>query len=193
MSSLENLVAKILADGEARAKAILADAEEQAAELRAQTLSQAQAEADRLIEQAHREADRSYERLVAERRLALRDAVLSAKSQMLDRVFAEALSRLNAMPREAFIDYLKEALSELDTDGEALLLPAKYGIDDLSELNAYLKSRGRRGNLVLSDDNRVIEGGFILQKEGIEQNNTARALIEFYRHRLEGELRNQLF
>lgn len=193
MSNLDNLVAKILADGESRAATLISDAAEQAAEQRARLLSEAQTTADKISEQAEKEAERSYERIVSECRLAQRDAVLSAKSEVLDRVFGEAMSRLNAMPREQYIEYLKAALTELDTDGEALLLPKKYAIDDITEINEHLMAQGKPGNLTLSEDSRVIDGGFILQKQGIEQNNTARALIDFHRYRLEGEIRNQLF
>ena len=194
MSNLENLVSKILSDGEKRAAEILDTAREQADVMLAERDAQAQAETDKMLRKAEAEVARSYDRLVAERKLQLRDEVLSAKGEILDRVFTEALSRLNSMSKDDFMAYLRDALSAADTDGEALLLPVKYGITDIDAINTYLKSQGKKGNLVLSTDtSRTIEGGFLLSKDGIEQNNTFEALVDFHRYRLEASIRNELF
>lgn len=194
MQSLDNLVAKILSDSEARAGEIINAARAQAEAAIAASGEQAAAEAEKIVYKADTEAERSYDRLVAELKLGLRDRVLTAKGEILDKVFAEALSRLNGMPRGDFLDYLKNALSRIDTDGESIILPEKYNIDSIDDINDFLKTKGKKGNLTLSGDkSRKISGGFILSKDGIEQNSTFEALIGFERYKLEAEIRKELF
>ena len=103
MSNLDNLTAKILDDGEKRSSEILSEARRQADAIIAERTAEARAEADKMLARAEAEAARSYDRLLAERKLQLRDKVLAAKGQILDKVFSEALSRLNSMSKDDFV------------------------------------------------------------------------------------------
>lgn len=187
MSTLENLTAKILADSEAKAAQILADAKAEAAKIEAAALEDAQHEKEKILAEAKREAAHEEQQLVVGGQLAVRDQNLDAKQQMLDKVFAQALSKLNDMSRDEYMKFLTGYLSGLDLDGEEITLPARYGVTDITPINEALKNAGRKGNLVLAADGRI-DGGFMLSKGGIEQNNTFEALVDYYRYELESDV-----
>jgi V/A-type H+-transporting ATPase subunit E len=104
---------------------------------------------------------------------------------MLDKIFAEALKRLNDMPKEDFVKFLNDYLAGLALDGESLYVPNKYGITakDIKAKNVVLATDGAR----------AIEGGFMLAQKGIEQNHTFEALIGYYRDELESEVLKILY
>lgn len=195
MSNLDNLVAKILADSQAKAKEITDAAKREADAKIAEEVRAATAEGEKIAADAHIEAERTAAQIVQGKTLAIRDGNLGAKREMLDKVFAEALNRLNDMPKEEYLAYLSEYLSKLELNGEEIILPAKYGIASIDEINHKNKLSaifGKHLNVKLRTD-RVIDGGFVLVKEGIEQNHTFEALIGYYRDDLEGEVLKILY
>lgn len=197
MSGLENLTAKILADSQTRAKEITDAAKREAEAKLAAEARAAAAESEKIIADAHIEAARNAERMVQGKTLAIRDENLRAKREMLDKVFAEALKRLNDMPKDEYLAYLGGYLSKLELKGEEIVLPKKYGISSIDEalhtgkLAALL---GKRPDVKLcSDESRVIDGGFVLVKNGIEQNHTFESLLQYYRDELESEVLKILY
>lgn len=191
--TLDNLTAKILKDSEAKAAQILADAKAEADRVTAAVLEEAEQERQKILADAKIEAAREEEQIVVGKTLAVRDRNLEAKQQMLDKVFSEALSRLNGMGKEKYLQFLQKFLSTQDLDGEEIILPEKYGIKNIDELNAALNKAGKKGNLRLCTEGPKIEGGFLLRKGGIEQNNTFEALVDFYRYELESEVIGTLY
>jgi V/A-type H+-transporting ATPase subunit E len=193
VATLENLTAKILGDSKLQADGIVAAANAEAARIVEDMTAGAEAEKQRIIADGTIAAQREEEHIVSGRTLAVRDENLAAKQVTLNKVFSEALNRLNGMSEGGFMSFLTGYLSTLDLDGEVLILPAKYGVKDIAPLNSALKAAGKKGNLVLSEEDRGVEGGFILVKGGIEQNNTFESLLGFYRYELEGDVIGALY
>jgi V/A-type H+-transporting ATPase subunit E len=193
LATIETLTAKIHADSQAKAQEIIAAAEREARQIVDDAVAEAEKECGRILTEAKAEAERRREQMVLSQTLAVRDENLAAKGQAVDAVFADALSRLRDMPKEEYLAFLSRTLLKLDIDGQEILLPKKYGIADLAELNAGLKKAGKAGDLTLYQGNRDIPSGFILMKKGIEQNNTFEAMVDFYRYELEGEVLKTLY
>lgn len=193
MSSIENLTNKILSDSEAKAKEILDAAKAEAQKAADAAAADAEERKARILAEAKAEAARKEDQIVVGKTLMVRDQALNAKQQMLDKVFQEAVRQLGEMSREDYMKFLVESLSALDLDGEELVLPAKYGVTSIDEINDALKKAGKKGNLTLSKRDDGIQGGFILAKGGIEQNNTFEALISHYRYELEDEVLKKLY
>lgn len=185
MSNLENLTSKIIAEAKAKALEITGAAKSEAESGIAREIAAAQAEADKLVADAKSEAELTAERMVQGKTLAIRDENLGAKRQMLDRVFAEALKKLNDMPEREYLDYLKEYLPKLDLNGQTALVPEKYAA-------AASKADGLPQGIRV-EAGAAVDGGFVLVKEGIEQNHTFSALLEYYRYELESEVLKILY
>ncbi|MDL2232957.1 V-type ATP synthase subunit E [Ruminococcaceae bacterium OttesenSCG-928-L11] len=192
MSGLDNLTAKILEDANKRASEITGAADDQAKSILDEATDEANRDKDRILTDAKTEAARAAEQVTLGKTLAVRDQNLDAKQQTLDKVFASALDSLNNMTEANFKKFLFAYLIALDPDGDELLLPEKFGVS-VDDANAALKAAGKKGNLVKSSDSRTIQGGFILSKNGIEQNNTFESLVAFYRYELESEVLKLLY
>lgn len=193
MSNLDNLVSKIIRDCEEQSQQILNEAEAKASEIIKAKESLAQKEVMQILQAAEAEAIKAAEQIRLGKKLKSRDENLDAKQSIIDKVFAQALLRLNELPEEGFREFLKNSLQSMELDGEELLLPAKYEITNIEELNAYLKENGKKGNLKLYEGARTINSGFILIKNGIEDNYTFEALIRYYRYELEQDIIENLF
>jgi V/A-type H+-transporting ATPase subunit E len=193
LATIETLTAKIHADSQAKALEIITAAEQEARRIIDDAVAEAEKECGRILTEAKGEAERRREQMVLSQTLAVRDENLAAKGQTIDAVFADALSRLRDMPKDQFLAFLSRTLPKLDIDGQEILLPKKYGISDLADINAELKKAGKAGDLTLCQGARDIPSGFILIKNGIEQNNTFEAMVDFYRYELEGEVLKTLY
>lgn len=193
MSGLENLTSKILEDAQSQAQDIAKAAEVQAREIMDKAAAEAKAEVQHILAEGEAEAKHRAEQLVLGKTLEIRDRNLEARQQMLERVFDEALYRLDNLPKEQFLKFLTDYLKQIDITDEEIILPKKYGITDLSEINAALKKAGKNGNLTLSKDSRDISGGFVLVSGGVEENNTFKALINYRRYTLESEVLGILY
>ena len=63
----------------------------------------------------------------------------------------------------------------------------------LSEINNELASKGKKGAITLSNERGSFQGGFILEKDGIQINNTFEALVNSLKEELEFEVAKKLF
>lgn len=190
MSNLGNLTSKILAESKEKAKEIVDAAKAEAEVKIARETAAVQTEADKLIADAKVEAQLTAERIVQGKTLAIRDENLGAKRQMLDKVFADALTKLNNMPEDEYMDFLKGYLSKLDLAGQTVLVPAKYGKLFKETILSKLISLFSGLHIEQSD---AVDGGFVLVKNGIEQNHTFSALLDYYRYELESEVLKILY
>jgi len=193
LSNLENLLKKITEDGNERARAITDDANAKTAAVIEGRLKEASAERDKIIAAAHEEADRSKELIVSGKRLEIRDRIIAAKREIIEKVFNDALNRLNDLPQEQFYDFLLNCLkaSELTGDTE-ILLPEKYNGTNLNSINTALKKAGKNINVRLGTGYPV-KSGFVLKTGGVEQNQTFEALLDYQRDVLEAEVMQNLF
>jgi V/A-type H+-transporting ATPase subunit E len=166
---------KVFADAREKAAEITETAKREAEAKIAEEVRLAEEDAAKLVADAELEAAHTAEQLVQGKTLSLRDANLAAKRETLDKIFAEALKRLNEMPKPEFEKFLAGYLAKLELNGEELALPTKYGITAVPF----------PGVSVAGSKGRDIEGGFILAKDGIERNHTFEALLRYYRDDLE--------
>lgn len=192
MSNLDNLTSKILTDSEARSAAIMKEAADRAAAIVQEYMTAAEEEKQRILEAGEKEAGQVSEQMLLAKKLEIRDSHLQVKQEVLDRVFAIATERLNNMSKEEYFRFLKEKLQQMDIDGEEIMIPKKYHVASIDELNTNLQEEGAKGKLKLSSGGNI-EGGFILIKDGIEHNNTFEALVNFCRYELESEMIETLF
>ena len=188
VSGLENLTEKILQDASSQAEQIAADAKAQARQIIDDAVAEAEREKSRILQEAAAEAAHTAEQIALGKALEIRDANLAARQQTLEKVFGLALERLNDLPKDAYWKFVADYLEKVDIDGETIFFPKKYGITSVEELNGHLKKAGKAGNLSLGEDSRDISGGFVLVRDGVEQNNTFEAVVNFRRYMLESEV-----
>ncbi len=63
----------------------------------------------------------------------------------------------------------------------------------VKSINDEVSAKGKKGNIKLSSTVGNFKGGFILEKDGIEINNTFEALVESMKEEMELEVAKALF
>ena len=193
MSNLENLIDKIIKDSQEQAEQILKNAQSQADSIKKNTEAELDEEKKRIITDAELAAEVAAEQIIINQKFEIRNNSLQAKQKTIDHVFDIALDKLNNLTKEEFLSFLEKSILELSTNDEVIILPSKYKFGNIDWLNDYLKKNNQKGNLKLYKGERDINGGFILLKDGIEQNSTFEALLQFYRYELENAVIDTLF
>lgn len=198
MSDVKNLTSKILKDAEERKESILKAANEERAKIIAKKEAIAKQEEEAMIEKAKNEAKTRHERIVSGAELKARNEKLAAKQSVIDSVFNQSIEELCKMSDDDMKKFIKDMILNSDITGDEKIILNQKGkslLDKslLNTINSELKANGKKGELTVSDEVRTFKGGFILEKDGIEINNTFEDLVNSSRDGLEFEVANVLF
>ena len=117
------------------------------------------------------------ERTKSSAELTARNEKLKAKQEVIADVFLESVDKLSSLDKDVQVKFIKDTILNLDIDGDDKLIlndACKEMVTDsvLGDINKSLKSKGKKGEISLSTENGSFKGGFILEKAGIEINNT---------------------
>ena len=129
--------------------------------------------------------------------LKVRNNELKAKQDMISKVFEKAVERLNSLSTLEYKEYILRALDSLDLEGTEILIINKKDEDVINnkfllDLNNKLISLGKKGKIsILTNGN--FDRGFILDRNGIQINNTFESLVKSLRSELELEVTKVLF
>ena len=195
MASINNLTSKIIEDAEDKKEVILSEAEKDSKKILNKKIEEAKIAEKIIIEKAEREAASRKERIISNAQLQGRNEKLKAKQEIISEVFEEAIKSLCGLREEDFINFLKKFILSNEITGEQKIILNNEGrkiISNavLSEINKELK---QKVNIILSDEIRNFKGGFILEKDGIEINNTFEALVDSLKDDLSQEVARKLF
>ena len=198
MSDVKNLTSKILKDAEERKESILNAANEERAKIIAKKEAAAKMEEASMLEKAKIEAKTRQERIVSSAELKARNEKLKAKQEVIDSVFEKSINELCSMSDEDLKNFIKNMIINSDITGDENIILNEKGksvVDNslLNTINSELKEKGKKGELTISDEVRNFRGGFILEKDGIEINNTFEDLVNSSRDDLEFEVAQVLF
>lgn len=197
MANLDNLISKIMSDANIKAEEIIEGAKKQEKEIVEGQVSRAEKEKEEIIKKAYIEANSKKERIISNAYLFVRNRKLEAKGEIINKVYDKALDKLNKLPQEVYLNFIKESILSLNIEGdEDIILSSndKYIKEQfIDEINEELKKKGRKGEIKVSSEKRDFIGGFILYKNGIEINNTFEALVFSLRDELEPQIIDMVF
>ncbi|ELC8441522.1 V-type ATP synthase subunit E [Clostridium perfringens] len=197
MSNLNNLTSKILNDAEEKKNYILADAEAQKDRIISKKINRAEADKEEIITKANIEAEVKKARIISNAKLSVRNDMLRAKQDVISKVFNKAIEKLQNISRDEYKSYIESTLRALELEGEEVIIINEIDKDIFSNefleaLNKELESKGKKGSITLNMEGKF-NGGFILDRNGIQINNTFEALINSLRGELEFEVNKVLF
>ena len=197
MSNLNNLTSKILNDAEEKKKYILADAEAQKDKIISKKTNRAEADKEEIITKANIEAEVKKARIISNAKLSVRNDMIRAKQDVISKVFNEAIEKLQNLSNGDYKYYVILTLDSLELEGtEVIIINEKdkdiFSNEFLEALNKELESKGKKGSITLNMEGKF-NGGFILDRNGIQINNTFEALINSLRGELEFEVNKVLF
>lgn len=192
----EQVINKILTEARQQAEAIVQEATEKRDEKMRQLedeLSAYREETDRLAAEA---AEDRRSRMLAAARMENARAMLKAKTELLDEVFARAEDRIAKMPDESYKALITKLMSQAVETGDEEVIVGKdekrITGDFIKQVNRQLGT-GFKGNLRLSDRRAEIKGGFILKRGRVQVNAAVEVLVERLREAMEMELASRLF
>ena len=195
MSNLSNLTSKILKDAEDKKAVILSDAENEKNKILSKKQEEASAVEKTMLEKAEREAASRKDRIISGAQLEARNEKLEAKQKVISEVFETSVKELSNCSAEDLKGFVKEVILNSDIEGEQNLIlneTGKKAIDEafVAEIN---KALGNKAVIKLDENTRDFKGGFILEKDGIEINNTFEALVSSLKDDLSLEVARVLF
>ena len=195
MASISNLTSKILRDAEERKESILASAEEEKNKILSKKVAKAKEIENEIIHKAEVEAKSRKERILSSASLKVRNNKLCAKQEVIKEVFDKSIDVLSSITGDDFLRFIKHTILSLGEIGEQNLILNKEGLEvvDLTFIYDLNQALGEKGNIKLSPNAGNFKGGFILESNGIEINNTYEALVSSLKDELELEVASVLF
>ncbi|MCF0147412.1 MAG: V-type ATP synthase subunit E [Clostridium sp.] len=195
MANINNLTSKILRDAEERKESILASAEEEKNKILSKKIAKAKELEKEILHKAEAEANSRKERIISSASLKVRNDKLSAKQEVIKEVFEKSIDVLSSITGDDFLRFIKNSILSLGEIGEQNLILNKEGMElvDLTFIYDLNQALGDKGNIKLSPNARNFKGGFILERNGIEINNTYEALVSSLKDELEFEVASVLF
>lgn len=193
MEGMERIRESILAEARTQAEAIIKEAEDKVKEMEIQAEKRAEELTKNRFERAEVEAQEAQKRMLSMAELELKKQSLEAKQSIIDQAFDKALVKLNNLPEEKYAAMIVTALGSVGIKGgEELIVPPqdreKFQKGLLKRINDKLGFE-----LKLSDEDRGIQGGFIVKVDGVEINNSFETLLRMEREKVESEIADILF
>lgn len=195
MASINNLTSKIINDAEDKKEVILSEAEKQGKKIIDKKIEEAKADEKIIIEKAEIEAVSRKERIISNANLKARNEKLKAKQEVISEIFRSSIEALCCLSGDDFKKFVKTSILNSNITGNQKIILNKEGKKiiseaELLEINKELKSKA---SVVLSEETGNFKGGFILEKDGIEINNTFEALVDSVKDDLSQEVARELF
>lgn len=196
MRGIEKIAAQIIGEAEEKKAAIYEEIQHKIDELNAKTDEEIKAELERINEDTLREEGTLEELAGLAAQQKRRQAALSAKQEVIGEIINEAYERLLNLEYEKYFAVIKKMLEDnvLSEKGEIIFsardrqrMPKDF--EDVIKNVALEKG----GELVMSDEIRSIDGGFVLVYGGIEENCTFKAMLEASREELHDMVNGKLF
>lgn len=198
MSNIKNLTEKILEEAKHKEKEIVTYAESEKEKILSSKIKEADDEKKLILLKAEEEAKTKKERIISSTTLKVRNEKLEIKQKLISEVFEKALEELCSMNSSRLKNFIKHTILDLDIEGDETIIlneDGKSKIDDkfVEDLNFIFLARNKKGELKVREENGNFKGGFIVEKNGVEINNTFESLMDSMKDELEYEVSKALF
>lgn len=188
--AITDIIERIEADAAAEAGAIVEAAEAEAARLLAEAEAMLAAEREEALARVGREAAEEAGTLLANARLAARDALLVEKRALVERVLERARESLEALPDAQYLEFIAAGVREAAAGGETLAV-APADARRLGGLSARLAELGVR--VRPASEPAPIEHGVLLVGDRVRVEVSPAAIIASRRDELLQTVARELF
>jgi V/A-type H+/Na+-transporting ATPase subunit E len=198
MSNLEYLTSKILEDGNNKAQSILEEAAEEESKILNKSRNEAEKKRKEILDRVMEEGKLKKDRIISNAELEVRNNKLSAKQEVIGRVFNKAVEELRNLSKDQYLSFIRNTILSAPIHGDEVMVISPEDRQSISEsfvneMNMSLKLQGKKGEITLSKEDRSLNGGFMLIRSGIEINYTFNAIVASIREDLENEVAKILF
>ena len=196
MTGLEKMKSQILDEANRSAGEILEQAKKEADAVMAEARKNAEAECQRISEKSEADAESLKGRAESSCDLQKRKAVLKAKQEVISEILKRAYKKMLASDTETYFDIIRKMLNKyvLPEEGEICFSSDdKKRMPDGFEKEIAAIAAAKSGKLIVSKEERNIQGGFVLIYGGIEENCTFKAMFDSRRGELSDKVHALLF
>ena len=196
MTGLEKMKSQILDEANRSAGEILEQAKKEADAVMAEARKNAEAECQRISEKSEADAESLKGRAESSCDLQKRKAVLKAKQEVISEILKRAYKKMLASDTETYFDIIRKMLNKyvLPEEGEICFSSDdKKRMPDGFEKEIAAIAAAKGGKLIVSKEERNIQGGFVLIYGGIEENCTFKAMFDSKRGELSDKVHALLF
>lgn len=182
----------IVEKGKEEAKLILKEATAEAKALESKIIEDAQKEANKIIGDAKVAADTILKAEAMSHDLEKRQALLVAKSEVMDEIFEATYQKIKSLSEKEFLSFIIKMLEKETYEGseEIEVNQADFQLYEklLPEINKELKTK-----FTLSKKSVDIDSGFLIIGEHYDLNFDFKEIIEQVRKGYETKLAEELF
>lgn len=194
MTGGEKILARILEDAQ-----IQADQIERAAENKAQAIiAQAEADAERqkqaVLDVGRVQSNAVLRTAQSNASLIVRNALLKKRRALIEETLNDMLDMLRSQPEAAYFDMLLELAKRTARPESGIMFLNAYDLQRLpADFPQRLRAQISSGSIMVSDQPREIDGGFVLQYGDVEMNCAFSAMLEARREEMEDLVNRELF
>ena len=196
MAGLDKILNEINEEANAGAEAILNEARKEADAIRAEAEKEASEGAERHDREAAKRASDRKSRAISAAALKKRQLLLAEKQRLIGEVLDKAQKTFLELPDDQYFDAI---IRLVEKNALAQSGQIRFNSRDLGRLPKDLATKIEKaaftkgGRLALAKEAAQIDGGFILEYEGIEQNCSVASLFETNAEELSDEIQKLLF
>lgn len=178
MSSEKKIIDKIVADAVAEKAKILEKSKKEADAV----INKAQEQSAKIMENedvlSDAEAEKARGKEISGAEMEAKKMVLATKQQCVKMALDRVKQKLSELSEQEYVAMIS-AMIETAEKGEEIILSQK------DKQNEALMSKMAEKNIVVSDETRDLEGGFIVKKGEIEYNYSFEAILTVEKENIE--------
>ena len=179
--ALSDILVRIDGDAAAEAGQILAEAEAEAVRIVAEAEATAAAEREQTLAATERAAKDDAATLLANARLAARDALLARKGELAEEVLDAATAALGSLPDAEYLDLVARGVAAVAADGDSLLVSRADAVR-LNGLGHRLRELGV--DIEISHEPAHLPSGVLATGDRVRAEISPRSLVEDRRDQL---------
>lgn len=196
MRGIEKIAAQITGEAEEKKVAIEKEIQKQTAAIDAAADAEIKAELERIKDETAKEEKKLEELAALAAQQRKRQSALLTKQEVIGNIIKQAYENLLALDDDRYFEIIKQMLEDYVLAEKGEIIFSKKDRERMPEGFAGIISEiaaSKGGQLVMSDEIRDIDGGFVLVYGGIEENCTFRAIMEADREELYDMVNGKLF
>lgn len=196
MTGIDKIIEQIDADAAEMAQAIIAEAKNSALEEKRSTLKKTSEQCKQIRRQSEKDVSDCLDRAKSAAAVNKRKLILSAKQEIINEIIHAAHRRLLELPDSQYFAMLLKMIEKyaLPQNGQILFSPEDYQRLPIDFQEAVHQAAEKvNGTLIIADQKRPIDGGFILVYGEIEENCSFAALFNSAKYQLQDRVNKVLF
>lgn len=196
--TIKDISEKIISDAKIQADKIIAQAEDKANNIIKKGKKEADNIKNLILYRYNQEASLKKSKILTEANLGVKKTILSEKQKIMEDVFSNALESILKLSNKEYQIFIKKLiLDNIEKGDETIFIghsdKNRISKDFIQDINKEFKTKGKKGELKLSDSYLQIKGGIIIGSGAIRKNVSLELLLKNVREESETQISKILF